>query len=375
MTRKTTTRKTTIGSIGFSGRTVRAVASAFTLVELLVVISITAALVALLLPALNVARRQARIAVCQATMKQQGLCVGMYITDCQDYMPAVATPHYWSNFASNVFTMPGISRDNAMGNAWGGGSIAYKSIYNLCPVYGSTDSIIPSGFGWFYWQGYLPAVENRVAAERGQTPLPLMECPDTPPYIVVGGGAGTFRNEASRMEFAYNSMYQYSSRFSTRRTSNFFDYGSGNGSSLVGDCMPVGGSIGYFYRGWMLDSSQWTDSRRAISSRSQDWTADKGIAVDAETVSGANMTADGRGSTHGEGLNMLKADGSVKFTGKNISYTDSSGNDYYWVPYKYYRTDDAGPSNSLWPRYAGGYLRPRYLWTYYETGVSPWTRP
>jgi hypothetical protein len=114
-------------------------------VELLVVISITTLLVALLLPALGVARRQARVAVCQATMRQQGLCVGMYISDCKDYLPAVGTPHHWSNWASGSIA--------GYGAAWGLDYINYTNKYqapfnNVCPYFGANSVNFPSGFGW-----------------------------------------------------------------------------------------------------------------------------------------------------------------------------------------------------------------------------------
>ncbi|HBG27983.1 MAG: hypothetical protein A2Y10_17300 [Planctomycetes bacterium GWF2_41_51] len=54
---------------------------AFTLVELLVVISIIAVLLAVLMPALNKAKKQARTVMCASNLKQWGLMYAMY---CQD---------------------------------------------------------------------------------------------------------------------------------------------------------------------------------------------------------------------------------------------------------------------------------------------------
>ena len=46
----------------------------FTLIELLVVIAIISLLMAILIPTLNMARKQVRGTVCMAALKQWGLC-------------------------------------------------------------------------------------------------------------------------------------------------------------------------------------------------------------------------------------------------------------------------------------------------------------
>jgi len=59
----------------------------FTLIELLVVIAIIALLMAILIPALNMARKQVRGTVCMAALKQWGLCYQLYTTDHNSKLP------------------------------------------------------------------------------------------------------------------------------------------------------------------------------------------------------------------------------------------------------------------------------------------------
>ncbi|MHB1158485.1 MAG: prepilin-type N-terminal cleavage/methylation domain-containing protein, partial [Phycisphaerales bacterium] len=66
----------------------------FTLVELLVVVSIIALLMAILLPALGKARETARMVVCLSQQRQLGLATRMYIGDNAGWYPAVyELPH------------------------------------------------------------------------------------------------------------------------------------------------------------------------------------------------------------------------------------------------------------------------------------------
>ena len=61
--------------------------SAFTLIELLVVISIIALLLSILLPSLNNARRQARLAVCKTNLRQIGQAILIYASEHKDLLP------------------------------------------------------------------------------------------------------------------------------------------------------------------------------------------------------------------------------------------------------------------------------------------------
>ncbi|UCG56543.1 MAG: prepilin-type N-terminal cleavage/methylation domain-containing protein [Phycisphaerales bacterium] len=60
---------------------------AFTLIELLVVIAIIALLVAILLPCLQRARKQARAVVCRAHLKQWGTVLALYVEDNEGRIP------------------------------------------------------------------------------------------------------------------------------------------------------------------------------------------------------------------------------------------------------------------------------------------------
>ncbi|MEN6425112.1 MAG: type II secretion system protein [Phycisphaerales bacterium] len=65
---------------------------AFTLIELLVVISLIVLLMAVLLPTLGRARKQARAVACQAKLRQWGLVFSMYVEDSDRQYPLEEIP-------------------------------------------------------------------------------------------------------------------------------------------------------------------------------------------------------------------------------------------------------------------------------------------
>ena len=82
---------------------------AFTLVELLVVISIIALLVSILLPALNKAREQAKKVICLTNMHSFALANIGYAGDNEDWLPVLGQPQ--SNIPW-VLTDPGMAKDS-----------------------------------------------------------------------------------------------------------------------------------------------------------------------------------------------------------------------------------------------------------------------
>lgn len=120
----------------------------FTLLELLIVIAIIAILVAMLLPALNSARKKAGAASCVSLMKQHGTAVLSYTGDSGDCFPpgydnnALATPSEGTRSWINILT--GAQGDNPNLNQAGGN----YGLYWMRNFSGSRTSFKDPGGDW-----------------------------------------------------------------------------------------------------------------------------------------------------------------------------------------------------------------------------------
>ena len=138
---------------------------AFTLVELLVVITIIGILISLLLPAVQAAREAARKIQCANNLKQLALGMHNYNTQHNTFPrngylnPAWTSPHpnlAWQQFSVNVFILPFLEQQNLYNqfkwDDWGhdhdaGGPMQQKLSVFLCPS--SPPAMTGSGDYWY----------------------------------------------------------------------------------------------------------------------------------------------------------------------------------------------------------------------------------
>ncbi len=130
--------------------------SGFTLIELLVVIAIIALLLAILLPALQAAKKQSGAVICQSKLRQWGLGFAAYTSEHNGLLP------YWA-YGRKDAGLPDFPTGVPKMNNWFASIQAYWPDCNellLCPLatrYIQTPEAGPSSLGATYLAWYEPS--------------------------------------------------------------------------------------------------------------------------------------------------------------------------------------------------------------------------
>ncbi len=160
----------------------------FTLVELVVVISIIAILIGLLLAGLRVAKRAAHSAVCQNNLRQYGLALRMYADDAQAYPPYQMSDTeggnqlYWED-RLQPYTKTTIVPDFVWSRTLAMGAAAWPVGIYLCPSYARLGGQI-SNYGSSY--GYNVGSEAVLMSGRGLGGVALVAAESLPNPVHPG---------------------------------------------------------------------------------------------------------------------------------------------------------------------------------------------
>lgn len=138
---------------------------AFTLVELLVVISIIALLLSMLMPSLQKAREQAKKVVCSSHLHQMGLAFGTYANSFKGKYPLPINPMFWPmgglGYNENLYTGTGDAQTwhpAGPGALFVGGYIKDARFF-FCPATNKKSYGVP-----FYYEAHWKAYYDQLVA-------------------------------------------------------------------------------------------------------------------------------------------------------------------------------------------------------------------
>ena len=155
-------------------------ASAFTLVELLVVIAIIALLIGLLLPVLGAARGAAKAVQCLSNLRQMGQATAVYVVDYDGRFPEAYRFDGADSYSWEIDTVGGVHRPGAV---W-----QHQGVLDVqqCPAFDGPDNFTGAPYsGYNYNTSYL----GHGPFEANPEPARLSQI-DTPSACAAFGDGG-----------------------------------------------------------------------------------------------------------------------------------------------------------------------------------------
>jgi prepilin-type N-terminal cleavage/methylation domain-containing protein/prepilin-type processing-associated H-X9-DG protein len=298
-------------------------ARGFTLVELLVVITIIGILIALLLPAVQAAREAARSMQCANNLKQLGLALHSYHDVWNRFPLGASHPNVslWETIPSDnhgsfiVALLPYIEQ---------------QGIHDACDFKTNTD--------------YYSKIGNKYVYEIW---IPTLICPSDAPVQYWGGNKFYFGKPCSTANQNRATSNYAASMGSQYFTSGYAGNTFGNGPIMHGDTLSGGQISGLFsHVAWGAGIHEITDGtsntialgemRPACSWHARDgwmhvnslWNATSS-PINCTTCCAGGVVDDTHNwsceqafrSAHSGGCNFAFADGSIHFISENIDYT------------------------------------------------------
>jgi prepilin-type N-terminal cleavage/methylation domain-containing protein/prepilin-type processing-associated H-X9-DG protein len=318
----------------------------FTLIELLVVIAIIAVLIALLLPAVQAAREAARRSQCVNNMKQLGLALHNYESGNQAFPPAkiystgTLNAPYYNNSTLGLGQVL-----NTTGHVLLLGYMEQQQMYNAYNFSLPSSPATNSGVNVTVVGGATTYLANTTVTTNN---LSIFLCPSdvtTPPYTNAASAAYPGLN-ATRTNYLFCAAQYYESYNGTYFNANniqdvaifsgtdvstriaYIKDGTSN-TAMMGESKQLKTCNCY---GGYWGQGLWTSSHGMVYptywSTSYGFTLPNAPAlVPSQIASNPQQLAYAwaMGSFHSGGLNMLFADGSVKFIKNSTSVNVWSG--------------------------------------------------